>query len=57
MQTQTQIAKIMGPTWGPSGSFRPQMGPMLALWSLLSEDASVMREMKVQMLLNADASV
>ena len=24
------IAKFMGPTWGPSGSCRPQMGPMLA---------------------------
>ena len=26
----TQIAKFMGPTWGPPGSYRPQMGPMLA---------------------------
>ena len=26
----------MGPTWGPSGSCRPQMGPMLAPWALLS---------------------
>ena len=26
----------MGPTWGPSGSYRPQMGPMLATWNLLS---------------------
>ena len=24
-----QIAKLMGPTWGPSGSCRPQMGPRL----------------------------
>ena len=31
-----QIAKFMGPTWGPPGSCRPQMGPMLALWTLLS---------------------
>ena len=23
-----QIAKFMGPTWGPPGSCRPQMGPM-----------------------------
>ena len=23
----TQIAKFMGPTWGPPGSFRPQKGP------------------------------
>ena len=26
----------MGPTWGPSESCRPQMGPMLAPWILLS---------------------
>ena len=32
----TQIAKFMRPTWGPPGSSRPQMGPMLAPWSLLS---------------------
>ena len=31
-----QIAKFMGPIWGPPGSCRPQMGPMLALWTLLS---------------------
>ena len=31
-----QISKFMGPTWGPPGSCRPQMGPMLAPWSLLS---------------------
>ena len=24
----TQIANFMGPTWGPPGSCRPQMGPM-----------------------------
>ena len=27
---KTQIAKFIGPTWGPSGSCRPKMGPMLA---------------------------
>ena len=32
----TQIAKFMGPTWGPPGSCRPQMGPMLAPWTLQS---------------------
>ena len=32
-QTPTQIAKFMGPTWGPPGSCRPQMGPMLAPWT------------------------
>ena len=26
----TQIAKSMGPIWGPPGSCRPQVGPMLA---------------------------
>ena len=34
---RSQIAKFMGPTWGPSVSCRPQIGPMLALWTLLSE--------------------
>ena len=29
-------SKCMGPTWGPPGSCRPQMGPMLAPWTLLS---------------------
>ena len=33
---ETQITKLMGPTWGPPGSCRPQMGPMLAPWTLLS---------------------
>ena len=32
----TQIARFMGPTWGPSGADRTQMGPMLAPWTLLS---------------------
>ena len=35
---KTQIAKFMGPTWGPRGSCRPQMGPMLVPWTLLSGD-------------------
>ena len=35
----TQIAKFMGPTWGPPGSRWHQMGPMLALWTLLSGQA------------------
>ena len=26
----------MGPTWGPPGSCRPQMGPMLAPWTSIS---------------------
>ena len=32
----TQIARFMWPPWGPPGSCRPQMGPMLAPWILLS---------------------
>ena len=32
----SHIAKFMGPTWGQPGSYRPQMGPMLAPWTLLS---------------------
>ena len=32
----SQIAKFMGPTWGHHGSCRPQMGPVLAPWTLLS---------------------
>ena len=30
----SQIAKFMGPTWGPPGSCRPQMGSMLAPMNL-----------------------
>ena len=37
----SQIAKLMGPTWDPPGSCRPQMGPMLAPWTLLSGLPSV----------------
>ena len=32
----SQIAKFMGPTWGPPGSCPPQMDPMLVPWTLLS---------------------
>ena len=28
LSEQTQIARFMGPTWGPPGSCRPQVGPM-----------------------------
>ena len=31
-----KITKFMGPTWGPPGPCRPQMGPMLAPGTLLS---------------------
>ena len=30
------IARFMGPTWGPSGAVRTQVGPMLAPWTMLS---------------------
>ena len=30
------IARFMGPTWGPPGSCRPQVGPILAPWTLPS---------------------
>ena len=30
-----QITKFMGPTWGSPGPCRPQMGPMLAPWTLI----------------------
>ena len=32
----TQIARLMGPTWVPSGVDRTQVDPMLAPWILLS---------------------
>ena len=31
----SQIAKFIGPTWGPQGSCRTQLGPTLAPWTLL----------------------
>ena len=34
----TLIVMFMGPTWGPSGADRTQVGPMLAPWILLSWD-------------------
>ena len=30
------VARFMGPTWGPPGSCRPQMGPMLVPWTFRS---------------------
>ena len=32
----TLVARLMGPTWGPSGADRTQVGPMLAPGTLLS---------------------
>ena len=37
----TQITKFMRPTWDPSGSCRPQMGPMLAPWTFLSGNLTI----------------
>ena len=34
--TLSQITKFMGPTWGPPGSCRTQMGPVMAPWIFLS---------------------
>ena len=35
--TKTSLrARSMGPTWGPFGAARTQVGPMLATWNLLS---------------------
>ena len=36
LEKSSQIARLMGSTWGPPGSCRPQVGPMLAPWILLS---------------------
>ena len=36
----TQLARSMAPTWGPAGSCRPQAGPMLAPWTLVSGNYS-----------------
>ena len=32
----SQIARFVWPTWGPPGSWRPQVGPTLAPWILLA---------------------
>ena len=42
-----QIAKFTGPTWGPAGSCRPQMGPILAPWTLLSGTPNKFRPIRV----------
>ena len=36
LRATPQMAKFMGIPWGTPESCRPQMGPMLALWTLLS---------------------
>ena len=35
-QSTALIARFMGPTWGPPGADRTQVGPMLAPWTMLS---------------------
>ena len=40
--TTAQIARFMGPTWGPPGDDRTQVDPMLAPWTLLSTNAAPM---------------
>ena len=37
-----QMAKFMGPTWGPPGSYPPQMDSMLAPWTLLSQQSMLL---------------
>ena len=34
--TVEMLSGFMGPTWGPPGDDRTQVGPMLAIWTLLS---------------------
>ena len=53
----TQIAKFMVPTWGPSGSCRPQMGPMLAAWNLLSGYVCVTSPPWITMHISANPSL
>ena len=36
-----QIARFMGPIWGPPGADRSQVGPVLAQWTLLSVDVTL----------------
>ena len=40
------VARLMGPTWGPSGADRTQVGLMLAPWTLLSGTHFCMKWMK-----------
>ena len=50
-----QITRFMGPTWGPPGTCRSQMGPMLAPWTLLS-GASNAENVSISWLLHVTAS-
>ena len=40
VSSHPQIARFMGPTWGPPGACWPQVGPMSAPWTLLSRPIS-----------------
>ena len=42
-QSESLIARFMGPTWGPSGADRTQVSSMLAPWTLLSGMAITMQ--------------
>ena len=44
----SQIAKFMGPSWGPPGSCRPHMGLMLVSWTLLSGVAKGHAPLEIQ---------
>ena len=48
----TLIARFMGPTRGPSGADRTQVGPMLAPWTLLSGATTYRGPMIAAMCLN-----
>ena len=52
----TLIARFMGPTWGPSGADRAQMGLMLAPWTLLSGMLWVVNTVKLIVLSHNDFS-
>ena len=41
LSVMTQIARFMGPTWGPPGSCWPQMGPMLVPGTMLSRGSFI----------------
>ena len=46
--------RFMGPTWGPPGSCRPQVGPMFAPWTLLSGKGCLLGEVTGQKDKHAD---
>ena len=48
----TLISRFMGPTWGPSGADRAQVGPMLAPWILLSGYLSIPCDRKIIFLIS-----